>query len=58
MAGVTFTNPAHTPVHASYRLRGLVVTMAASTSDVSGQAAMNQWQRIFEIVYSQVVPTF
>ena len=36
--------------------RGLVVTTAASTATVSGQAAMAQWQRIFQVVYSQVLP--
>ena len=34
----------------------LVVTTAASTSGVSGQAAMNQWQRIYDIVASWVIP--
>jgi CubicO group peptidase (beta-lactamase class C family) len=36
--------------------RGIVVTTAASTSTVSGQGAMDQWQRVFQIVYSQVLP--
>jgi CubicO group peptidase (beta-lactamase class C family) len=36
--------------------RGIVVTTAASTSTVSGQSAMDQWQRVFQIVYSQVLP--
>jgi CubicO group peptidase (beta-lactamase class C family) len=38
--------------------RGLVVTTAASTSSVSGQSAMDQWQRIFQIVYTHVLPMF
>jgi CubicO group peptidase (beta-lactamase class C family) len=35
---------------------GLVVTTAASTVGLPGQAAMDQWQRIFEIVYTQITP--
>jgi CubicO group peptidase (beta-lactamase class C family) len=38
--------------------KGLVVTTAASTATVSGEAAMAQWQRIFQVVYSQVLPSF
>ncbi len=36
--------------------RGLVVTTAASTATVSGQAAMDQWQRIYDIVASGIIP--
>jgi CubicO group peptidase (beta-lactamase class C family) len=38
--------------------KGLVVTTASSTVGVSGQAAMDQWGRVFQIVYSQVLPMF
>ena len=38
--------------------KGLVVTTASRTDNVSGTAALAQWDRIFNIVYSQVIPTF
>jgi len=38
--------------------KGLVVTTANSTASVRGQAALDQWQRVFQIIYSQIVPSF
>jgi CubicO group peptidase (beta-lactamase class C family) len=38
--------------------RGLVVTTASRTTGLSGVAAMAQWDRIFEIVYSRIIPAF
>jgi CubicO group peptidase (beta-lactamase class C family) len=38
--------------------KGLVVTTAARTTGLSGTAAMAQWDRIFDIVYSQIIPLF
>jgi CubicO group peptidase (beta-lactamase class C family) len=36
--------------------KGLVVTAASSTATVGGQAALNQWQRVFQMIYSQIIP--
>lgn len=38
--------------------RGLVVTTASRTTGLSGVAAMAQWDRIFQIVYSRIIPAF
>lgn len=38
--------------------RGLVVTTAASAAGLSGSAAMAQWERLFDIVYSRLLPAF
>ncbi len=36
--------------------KALVVTAANSTATVRGQAALDQWQRVFQIIYSQILP--
>lgn len=36
----------------------LVVTAADGITGVSGQAALDQWQRVFEIINRQIVPLF
>jgi hypothetical protein len=36
--------------------KGLVVTAAARTIGLDGVAAMAQWQRIFTIITTRVVP--
>lgn len=38
--------------------RQLVVTTAARTTGLTGVAAMAQWDRVFDIVYSRVIPAF
>ena len=38
--------------------KGLVVTTANSTVGVSGTSALAQWQRVFDIVCSRIVPAF
>ncbi len=36
----------------------LVVTTANNTDALPRQAALDQWQRVFQIIYSQIVPLF
>jgi CubicO group peptidase (beta-lactamase class C family) len=38
--------------------RGLVVTTACRTAGLSSSAAMAQWDRVFEIVTSRIIPQF
>jgi CubicO group peptidase (beta-lactamase class C family) len=38
--------------------KGLVVTTASRTTGLSGTAAMAQWDRVFQIVYSRIIPAF
>jgi hypothetical protein len=38
--------------------RGLVVTTASRTADQPASASMAQWDRVFEIVYSRIIPLF
>jgi CubicO group peptidase (beta-lactamase class C family) len=38
--------------------KGLVVTTANNTVGLPGQAALDQWRRVFQIIYSQIVPLF
>ncbi len=36
----------------------LVVTTAASTTGLSGRATLDQWRRVFQMIYSQILPSF
>jgi CubicO group peptidase (beta-lactamase class C family) len=36
----------------------LIITTATSTVGMSGPSAMAQWQRIFDMVYSQIIPAY
>jgi CubicO group peptidase (beta-lactamase class C family) len=38
--------------------KGLVVTTASRTADQPASVSMAQWERVFEIVYSRVIPLF
>jgi len=38
--------------------KGLVATTASNTEGLSRQAVLDQWQRVFQIIYSQIVPLF
>ena len=36
----------------------LVVTTANNTVGLTRQATLDQWQRVFQIIYSQILPSF